>query len=285
MSLQISVRPDPSADGRYIINYGERRYRAAAIAGLDAIPAFVHRTPSSYTQVAENLHRADLSPMEMAQFIQRRLDDGEKKYEIAAKLGYRKSYVTEHLALLESPVCVEKAYASGVSSARTLYDLRRLHEEFPQQVDAWIASGTEITRDAIIAFGQKVRHDELARDSATVSRSPIAVLPEGEQTLSLTPAPAPDLTTASSSEKISVAKVDASHDLDTVSSSPQRTHYEPKGALADVKPPMRKLRIKVNYGGRSAMIDDDSVVRIRFKGGDVAEVRLADVVVVAAVVA
>jgi ParB family chromosome partitioning protein len=62
----ISVRPDPSADGRYIINYGERRYRAAAIAGLSAIPAFIHKTPSSYTQVAENLHRADLSPMEIA---------------------------------------------------------------------------------------------------------------------------------------------------------------------------------------------------------------------------
>jgi ParB family chromosome partitioning protein len=160
----ISVRPDPAAPGRYIINYGERRYRASMIAGMQAIPAFLHKAPDDYTQVAENLHRDDLSPMEMALFIKRRLDAGEKKYEIAAKLGYKNGYVTEHLALLEAPPCVEKAYANGATSARTLYDLRRLYDEFPQEVDAWCASGAEVTRDSVAALVQKFRRDEILDD-------------------------------------------------------------------------------------------------------------------------
>jgi ParB family chromosome partitioning protein len=281
----ISLCPDPGAAGRYIINYGERRFRAAAIAGLDTIPAFVHRTPNSYTQVAENLHRADLSPMEIALFIQLRLDDGEMKHEIAAKLGYKKSYVTEHLALLESPACVEKAYANGVASARTLYDLRRLHEEFPKQVDDWIASGVEVTRESILAFGQKVRHDELARDLATVPRHLNVVSPEATSAILPPPAPGSDLSVASHPVPSSAVRTYASPELDSVGSPSRYASHERTAVPTDAKRPPRRLRIKVNYGGRSAMIDETSVVRIRYDDGGVAEVRLADTVVVAAVAA
>lgn len=171
----ISVRPDPEAPGRYIINYGERRFLASIIAGMATIPVFVHKAPDDYMQVAENLHRADLSPMEMALFIKRRLDVGEKKNEIAAKLGYKNGYVTEHLALLEAPPCVEKAYANGATSARTLYDLRRLHDDFPQEVDAWCASGVEVTRDTVAALVQKFRRDEVSDGASAAQTSPGAV--------------------------------------------------------------------------------------------------------------
>jgi ParB family chromosome partitioning protein len=168
----ISVRPDPAAPGRYIINYGERRCRASLIAGLQAIPAFLHKTPDNYKQVAENLHRDDLSPMEIALFIKRRLDAGEKKNEIAARLGHKNGYVTEHLALLEAPPCIEKAYANGATSARTLYDLRRLYDEFPQEVDTWCASGVEVTRDSVAALVQKFRRDEILGDVHATQVSP-----------------------------------------------------------------------------------------------------------------
>jgi ParB family chromosome partitioning protein len=173
----ISVRPDPDAPGRYIINYGERRYLASKIAGLAAIPVFVHKAPDDYSQVSENLHRADLSPMEMAVFIKRRLDAGEKKHEIAAKLGYKNGYVTEHLALLEAPPCVEKAYANGATSARTLYDLRRLHDEFPREVEAWCAGGVEVTRDTVAALARKFRRDEILHGASDVHTSPTAIAP------------------------------------------------------------------------------------------------------------
>jgi ParB family chromosome partitioning protein len=308
----ISVRPDPRAPGRYTINYGERRFLASLIAGLVSIPVFVHKTPDDYTQVNENLHRADLSPMEMALFIQRRLDAGEKRNEIATKLGYKKSYVTEHLALLESPACVEKAYASGVSSARTLYDLRRLHDEFPEQVDAWVARGVEVTRDAIAAFGEKVRHDELARDAATgtpsfdaavVARDTIAASAEKvrHDELARHAAPAstssngavvtPD-TIVASGEKVRhdelarhAATVSTSSDEALFQDGQVASNQEQTASTAAAKLLPRRLRIKVNHGGRNALIDDDSIVRLRYDDGGTADVRLADAIVLAAVAA
>lgn len=301
----ISVRPNPAAPGRYIINYGERRYRAALIAGRQTIPAFVHRTPDSYTQVAENLHRADLSPMEMALFIRRRLDAGETKTEIAARLGYKKSYVTEHLALLESPVCVEKAYASGVTSARTLYDLRRLHDEFPEQVDAWCAAGVEVTRESVAALAEKVRHDEQLDRSSEAAEdnlaSPIQATcldaiepswqsPSGNPVERVRHDEQPDAPPQVVREAVAVAERVAlpSEPTKTVMTEakvvlpqPRRGSHLDDSSGATLLPP--RLHIRVKHNGRSATVQEDSVVQLRYEDGSVADVRLADTVVVAAV--
>lgn len=297
----VSVRPDPALPGRYVINYGERRYRAALIAGLHAIPAFVHRAPDTYMQVAENLHRADLSPMEMALFIRKRMEAGDSRTEIAAGLGYKKSYVTEHLALLESPVCVEKAYASGVSSARTLYDLRRLHDEFPRQVDAWFASGPEVTRESVAALAEKVRHDEQRSDVSPDVRVDAGSPLEGELCISAVPLP-------SEAADHKAEKVRHDEQLDGQSSIVQEpdtssvtfehaktltapavdiaSRQRDRGPANEVLPTDRlreRLSILVEHEGRSATVQDDSIVCIRYEDGGMAEVRLADMVVVAAV--
>lgn len=306
----ISVRPDPAAPGRYIINYGERRFLASLIAGLVSIPVFVHKTPDGYTQVNENLHRADLSPMEMALFIQRRLDTGEKRNEIATRLGYKKSYVTEHLALLESPACVEKAYASGVTSSRTLYDLRRLHDEFPEQVDAWIATGAEVTRNTIAAFREKVRHAEQLWDAAAASTSSTiavvtrdTVLASEEEVRHAELARRPTPVSASSNGAVmtrdaivasgeKVRHDELAQDAAMASTSSNNalfknrqatSNHERTAGTAAARPSPRRLRIKVNYGGQNALIDDDSIVRLRYDDGGVADVRLADAIVLAAV--
>ncbi|KQZ34938.1 ParB/RepB/Spo0J family partition protein [Massilia sp. Root1485] len=301
----ISVRPNPSSPGRYIINYGERRYRAALSAGLRTIPAFVHRTPDSYTQVAENLHRADLSPMEMALFIRKRLDAGEKKAEIAARLGYKKSYVTEHLALLESPVCVEKAYANGVTSARTLYDLRRLHDEFPQQVDAWCAAGVEVTRESVATLAERVRHDEQFRSesrdvehdpSSPVQVSPLhAIEPSRQSALEdpvekvrhdeqpdAVPRVLPGDGTVAKHSVVRHKPANAIVTDEKTSLSQTRSHRNIDDATETARPSSR-LRIRVEHNGRSATVQEDSIVHLRYEDGSAADVRLADTAVVAAV--
>lgn len=297
----ISVRPDPALSGRYIINYGERRYRAALIAGLHSIPAFVHRAPDTYMQVAENLHRADLSPMEIALFIRKRMEAGDRRTEIAARLGYKKSYVTEHLALLESPVCVEKAYASGVSSARTLYDLRRLHDEFPQQVDAWFASVAEVTRESVAALAEKVRHDEQRTDASLDVRGDAGLPLEGE--LCIGTAPLPSEPADHEAEKVrhdeqsgSQSSIAQKPDVSAVTFEPSKTLTAPavdiasrqrdRGPANEVLPmdrPRARLSILVEHDGRSATVQEDSIVCIRYEDGGMAEVRLADTVIVAAV--
>lgn len=309
----ISVKPSPDAPGRYIINYGERRFRAAMIAGLQAIPAFVHRAPDSYTQVTENLHRADLSPMEMALFIRRRMDAGERRSAIAARLGYKKSYVTEHLALLESPACVERAYANGVVSARTLYDLRRLHDEFPEQVDAWCASGVEVTRETIVAFAQRVRHDEQLAGSVgvtDVTQETIGALEEKvrhDEQLAVAPtAVSPGVPCLAEPDAVAgAAPGTATNDagITTTDTEPggtapanssarrvggqaspvEDTRRERHAGAPRASQPGKCPRVKVRHSGRDAIVDEESIVLIRYGDGEVAEVRLADTLVVAVV--
>lgn len=156
----ISVRPHPSEPDTWIINHGHCRYDAAEAAGFGTIPYFVDPNFDSYDQVAENLHRSDLSIWAIAGFIKRKLDEGQSKTEIAQRLGKEGlNYVTEHLALVDAPGCLHQAYAKAVRSPRTLYDLRRAHDEFPEQVDAWCSGGATITRDSIRELLERLRHD------------------------------------------------------------------------------------------------------------------------------
>lgn len=154
----VSVRPNPSAPGRWFLNYGARRYRGSRLAGKLTIPAFVDEAHDNYDQVIENLQREDLKPMELALFIQKRLALGEKKGEIAKRLGKDSSIVTNHLALIEAPACIEDAYTSGkCASAKTLYELRSLHDKYPEQVDAWCAAADVIDRRTVTALGDELK--------------------------------------------------------------------------------------------------------------------------------
>lgn len=154
----ISLRPHPTIEDMWIINHGHCRFDAAEAAGFASIPYFVDPNFDSYDQVGENLHRADLSPWAIAEFIKRKLDEKQTKGQIAEGLGKEnESYVTEHLALVDAPQCLHQAHRNGVRSARTLYDLRRAYEEFPEQVEAWCNAGPKITRDTIKELLQMLR--------------------------------------------------------------------------------------------------------------------------------
>lgn len=163
----ISLRPHPSEPDTWVINHGHCRYDAAQAAGFATIPYFVDPNFDSYDQIAENLHRSDLSIWAIASFIKRKLDEGQSKTEIAQRLGKDGlNYVTEHLALVDAPGCVHQAYAGAVRSPRTLYDLRRAHDEFPEQVDVWCQGGARITRDAIKQLLDGLRHDVIGPGSS-----------------------------------------------------------------------------------------------------------------------
>jgi len=163
----VSLRAHPTDPDTWVINHGHCRFDAARAAGFVTIPYFVDPNFDSYDQIAENLHRSDLSIWAIAGFIKRKLDEGQSKTEIAQRLGKEgMNYVTEHLALVDAPGCVHQAYASAVRSPRTLYDLRRAHDEFPDQVDAWCRTGVRVTRDAIRDLLEELRHDVIGSTSA-----------------------------------------------------------------------------------------------------------------------
>lgn len=145
----ISVQPK-NERGKYVINAGERRYRASKMAGKTHIPAHIDRDFDDYDQVSENRDRVDLTPMEYAFFIQKRVDKGDKKVDIAKKLGMSPSDISFHLALLSLPESVAKLYSLGTCrSPQLLSQLSTLYKKSPEFVDAFCNDSGDVTRSTI----------------------------------------------------------------------------------------------------------------------------------------
>lgn len=157
--LQPIVVSDRNDKGRYLIRFGSRRWRAAIQAGLTTVPViFADEARNAYDQVAENLKRQNLSPLELAQFIRRRVDAGESNAEVGRQLGMDLSTVAHHLALLSLPPVLDQALRNGrCESPRTLHELSRLHEEQPEQVAALVAGTEPITREAVASLRDATR--------------------------------------------------------------------------------------------------------------------------------
>jgi ParB family chromosome partitioning protein len=117
--------------------------------------------------VAENLKRQNLSPLELAQFICRRVDAGESNAEVGRQLGMDLSTVAHHLALLSLPPVLDQALKDGrCESPRTLHELSRLHEEQPEEVAALVAGTEPITREAVASLRDAARVVSPAADKA-----------------------------------------------------------------------------------------------------------------------
>ncbi len=115
----IVVRP-LGAD-RYELVMGERRWRAAQQADLDAVPAIVRETKDDdllRDALLENLHRAELNPLEEAAAYQQLLDDfGCTHEDLAARIGRSRPQISNTLRLLKLSAPVQRRVAAGVLSA------------------------------------------------------------------------------------------------------------------------------------------------------------------------
>jgi ParB family transcriptional regulator, chromosome partitioning protein len=103
----IHVRSD--AEGGYVIISGERRWRAAGIAGMKTVPCLVAAEGeldagrNTLTQLSENLQRSNLKLLDVAHALKRCLDEtGLGQAELAKELGKSKSWVSKYLALLKA---------------------------------------------------------------------------------------------------------------------------------------------------------------------------------------
>lgn len=115
----ILVRPR-GEDGRHRLIAGERRWRAAAKAGLHDIPALVRDVDEGQTAelaLVENLQRADLNPMEEADAYARMRDVFDRKpQDIADAVGKSRSHVANMLRLTGLPDEVKAHLATGALS-------------------------------------------------------------------------------------------------------------------------------------------------------------------------
>lgn len=172
----ISVRPNLQAPGRWMLNFGARRLRASKMAGMAEIPAFIDTTADSYDQVIENEQREGLRPLELALFVQKRIALGDNQAEIAKRLGKSRQWVTLATALIEPPDWLLQAYREGrCRGINELYDLRRLHGEHGDAVEAWAATQPTITRDRLTEFRASLER----RTAAVPASASGAVRPPG----------------------------------------------------------------------------------------------------------
>lgn len=123
----IRVQESYRDQGKYELIYGQRRFRAAELVGLEKIPALVEGMPGGaldvvrlpIQQLVENVQRRDLNALEEAKALRGILDasEGMTQDELAAKVGRSRPAVTNLLRILDADAAVQELVAQGRLSA------------------------------------------------------------------------------------------------------------------------------------------------------------------------
>lgn len=107
-------------DGKYIIISGERRWRAAKMAGLESLPAFIREVDDENLHamaLVENIQREDLNAIEIALGMQRLLEECNLTQEaLSEKVGKKRSTITNYMRLLKLPSEVQLSLKEGLIS-------------------------------------------------------------------------------------------------------------------------------------------------------------------------
>ena len=131
---------------RFELIAGERRWRAARLAGLTKVPIVVKDVPDrDLLEIAliENIQRENLNPIEEAQAYQRLIETvGLTQEALAARVGRDRSYITNYLRLLKLPEDLQKLVIEGRLStghARTLLGLS--HVDLQRKIARQVIDG------------------------------------------------------------------------------------------------------------------------------------------------
>ena len=156
----IVVRP---LGAGYELIMGERRLRASKEAGLVSIPAVVRETADENMlrdALLENIHRANLNPLEEASAYKQMLEDfGTTQDQLADKLGRSRPQITNTLRLLKLPMDVQDKVAAGVLSAGHARALLSTNDETTMRelANRVIREGISVRGLEEIVSGAKVR--------------------------------------------------------------------------------------------------------------------------------
>ena len=136
---------------RYELIMGERRLRAAKIAGLKQIPVIIRQTPNNELlreALIENIHRSQLNALEEGAAYSQLLNDFNCTHEeLAQKLGRSRTVITNTMRLLNLPTSVQQKVAAGTISAGHARALLGLSD----------ANAIEKLANRIVAEGLSVR--------------------------------------------------------------------------------------------------------------------------------
>lgn len=167
--LQPIVLSPKNDDGKYVIRYGERRWRAAAIAKLLTVPAIIATADEgegrALDQVVENEQRENLKNSELLDAIRQELAAKVKQAEIAKRLGRSKSVIAMYAALTDAPQPI--AAVIDHISIRSAYNL----------MSAWKVDA-EATQAFIEADGANLSAAATQRLATDIAAPPPAPVPD-----------------------------------------------------------------------------------------------------------
>lgn len=166
--LQNPIIVSPKEDGKYVIQKGERRYRAILKAGLETIDIIVNNKELSDVdwiagQVVENIQRENLTSLEVALALEKLLNLGLNQKAICERLGKSKSYVSQHVKLLELDSDIRTLADDGiiddVETLNNLQTVKNLNQsEFEKLFDS--AMSEDLSREDTRRAIRKLRASE-----------------------------------------------------------------------------------------------------------------------------
>lgn len=161
------IAPQPKKGPKYELIMGERRFRASKRAGLDSIPAIIRSTSDEHMlrdALLENLHRAQLNPLEEASAYQQLLSDfGITQEQLAERIGRSRPQISNTIRLLKLPEQVQARVAAGVLSAG--------HARAILSLDGNVQAMQSLA-DKIVNEGLSVRAAEAAASEAPKRKLP-----------------------------------------------------------------------------------------------------------------
>lgn len=171
----------PLEDGEYELVMGERRLRASQQAGLSTIPAIIRRTEDAdllRDALLENLHRAQLNPLEEAAAYQQMLRDFNcTQDELSVRIKRSRPQISNTIRLLQLPPPVQRRVAAGVLSAGHARAILMLPD----------TNAMEHLATRIVAEGLSVR---AAEEIVAVGEHGTKRAPRSKRTVELSPAAA-----------------------------------------------------------------------------------------------
>ncbi len=171
--LQPPVVRKSGAD-TYELIMGERRVRAAKLAGLTSIPVIIRQTPDNELlreAILENIHRSQLNALEEAAAYNQLLTDfGYTHEELATKLGKSRPLISNTIRLLNLPPSVQRRVAAGTISAGHARALLGLADQYEIEklANRIVAEGLSVrATEEIISLGGKSQSTKTKNKSTT----------------------------------------------------------------------------------------------------------------------
>lgn len=247
----------------YVIRFGERRWRAAGLAGLADIPAIVTEEGADENeridQLIENDQRADLSPIEMAASVSEMLADGHSKETISKRLGRSRAVVSMYAAVADFPKELAGEFLVK-SSLRAAYDLFVAWKTAPNEVLAFVAERQGVvTASEAAGFGRAMKGPgKTGPDEESGQGEPLHVQrPEKPTTEPKNEEP---------------AFVSAGGDDERQAEKRPKSPAAPK-AKSEAEP----VFIQVHVGGRAARVQLPDMVEVSFDDGELVTIPASEI--------